>query len=259
MSVIVEDLSGYGQLRVTGADRVRFLQGMLTNDVAALAPGGPLRAAVLNVKGRVLAIVDAVREDEAFVLVTEPVTAVKLLEVLDRHAIADDVTFTPETRPAHRVWEDVAAVWTAPPVFSAPAGASAVADVDLRRLEAGMPRYGIDVSEDHFPFEANLDRAISYEKGCYVGQEVVARAHARGHANKRLIGLFLGGEGPAVAGTVLAHPTRATAGTITSSLVSPTFGPIALGYLHKSVWDPGTILDAGGRPATVSPLPFRRD
>ncbi len=257
MTTVIQDLSGWGQLRVTGEDRVRFLQGMLTNDVAGLVAGSFLRAAVLNVKGRVLAIVDAVLEGESYVLVTEPATADKLLQILDRHAIADDVVFTRETRPCHRVWDDVASVWTAPPIFEARAG-SPDELVEIRRLEAGLPRYGADVSEDNFPFEANLDRAISYEKGCYVGQEVVARAHARGHANKRLVGLRLAGAelGAAAPGTKIAAATRPEAGVITSSVVSPEHGPIALGYLHRTVWEPGTTVTVGEREATVASLPF---
>jgi tRNA-modifying protein YgfZ len=251
---VVVDLSGWGQLRVTGADRLRFLQGMLTNDVAALAPGGFLRAAVLNVKGRVLAVVDVVREDDSFVLLTEPVTADKLHQLLDRHAIADDVAFTPEARPCHRIWDTPASVWTASPRFAPPASPSSAEEVEVRRVEGGLPRYGADVSEDYFPFEANLDAAISSTKGCYIGQEVVARASARGHANKRLVGLRL--DGPVAPGTPLVAETRPQAGVVTSAVGSPLFGPIALGYLHRTVWEPGTVVTAGERRATVAALPF---
>jgi tRNA-modifying protein YgfZ len=253
---MIVDQSDWGQLRVTGEDRQRFLQGMLTCDIAALAPGGFARGAVLNVKGRVLAVIDIVLEGDAYVVLTEPVTAAKLREVLEKHAIVDDVVFSPETRPLHRVWESPAAVWTAPPIFAPAVGAAGAREVEVRRVEAGLPRYGVDVSEEHFPFEANLDSAISYTKGCYIGQEVVARAHARGHANKRLVGLRLEGEGPLDAGTPLAAPGRDQAGQITSSVVSPAFGPIALAYLHRSAWEPGTVVRAGGRAATVAGLPF---
>jgi folate-binding protein YgfZ len=252
---VVADWTGWGKLRVGGADRVRFLQGMLTNDVGALAPGAWLRAAILSVKGRVLAIVDAIHEGETFLLVSE--TAEKVHQLLDKHAIADDVSFTPVQLAMHRVWETPEAVWTAPPILAPPDAPSPPDAVEARRIEAGLPRYGVDVTEDHFPFEANLDRAISYTKGCYVGQEVVARAHARGHANKRLVGLRLEGEGAAATGAPVSSEARPDAGVVTSSIVSPDVGPIALAYVHKSSWDPGTrVTLAGGRGGVVTALPF---
>ena len=253
---VVVDQSGWGQIRVTGSDRVRFLQGMVTNDIATLAPGVFVRAALLSVKGRVLAVVEVGAEGDSLLVLTEPVTADKVHEILDRHAIADDVAFARESRPLHRVWATPADVWTAPPVFSA---AAAQGDAEARRIEAGLPRYGVDVSEDHFPFEANLDSAISYTKGCYAGQEVVARAHARGHANKRLVGLRFAGadSGPVPAGTAISAAAKPDAGTVTSSVVSPLFGPIALAYLHKSVWEAGTQVSVADRAAVVTALPIR--
>jgi folate-binding protein YgfZ len=255
MRPVIADQSEWGQLRVTGADRARFLQGMTTNDVAGLAEGAWCRAAILNAKGRVLAVVDVVHDGDAFVVLTEPITAGKVREVLERHAIMDDVAFTPIQRAVHRVWDTPAAVWTAAPVFAA-AAPSPPEEVEARRIEAGLPKYGVDVSEEYFPFEANLDAAISFQKGCYIGQEVVARANARGHANKRLVGLALTGDGPAAPGTPVSSEARPDAGLVTSSIVSPTFGPIALAYLHRSSWDPGTPVSRPSRPAIVKPLPF---
>jgi tRNA-modifying protein YgfZ len=255
---VIVDQSGWGQIRVTGSDRVRFLQGMVTNDIATLAPGGFVRAAMLNVKGRVLAVVEVVADADSLLVLTEPVTTDKVFEILDRHAIADDVAFARESRPLHRVWATPADVWTAAPVFAAAASPAPESDVEARRIEAGLPRYGIDVSEDHFPFEANLDSAISYTKGCYAGQEVVARASARGHANKRLVGLRIAGDGAVGAGTPITASVRPEAGIVTSSAVSPIFGPVALAYLHKSVWEPGTQVSVAGREAVAAALPFSR-
>jgi folate-binding protein YgfZ len=255
MERVIVDQSDWGQLRVTGADRTRFLQGMLTNDVGPLGPGAWLRAALLNVKGRVQALVDVVAEPDGYLVLTEPATAAAVAELLDRYAIADDVAFAPEARPVHRVWAAPADVWTAPPRFAA---AAAEGDAEARRVEAGLPRYGVDVSDENFPFEANLDGVISYTKGCYIGQEVVARAHARGHANKRLVGLRLAGAGPVERGSAVTAAARAEAGTVTSSVVSPVFGPIALAYIHKSAWAPGTEVAVAGRAAVVCALPFDR-
>jgi tRNA-modifying protein YgfZ len=252
---VIVDQSGWGLLLVTGADRVRFLQGMLSNDVATLAEGQWCRATTLNVKGRVLAVADAVREGESFLLITEPVTADKLQALLSKHAIADDVEFTRVSRVVHRVWDSPEAVWTAPPVFAA-REASPEGDVEVRRVEGGLARYGVDVSEDYFPFEAHLEAALSFGKGCYIGQEVVVRATTRGAAKKKLVGLRFAGEGPVAVGTALAGPDKPDAGIVTSSVVSPRFGAIGLAYLHHTLVEPGTTVAVGERTATVSALPF---
>ncbi len=254
--VVIVDQSSWGLVRVTGGDRVRFLNGMLTNDVGQLATGGWCRAATLNVKGRVLALADVVAEDDAFLLVTEAVTADKLHQLLDRHAIADDVELARVERTLHRVWDSVDAVWTAPLVFAARAG-SPEAEIEIRRVEAGLPRYGVDVSEDHFPFEANLERAINFQKGCYIGQEVVVRVTTRGGAKKKLVGLRVVGGGAALApGAVVSAADRPEAGAVTSSVVSPLAGTIALAYLHHTLWEPGTRVQVAGREAEVCGLPF---
>lgn len=252
------DESHAPQLVVTGGDRVRFLQGMLTNDVGTLDDAGCLRAAILNVKGRVLALVTARREGETIRLVTEPGQGEALRALLDRYAIADDVAFAAEARPLHRVWASSEDVWSAPLRDGAAPAPSAPAAVELARIEAGLPRFGVDVCEDHFPFEANLERALSRTKGCYVGQEVVARAHARGGANKALVGLRVDGAG-AIAievGARVSTPEREDAGAVTSAASSPRLGAIALGYVHKSAWEPGHRVTVGGREAVVCALPF---
>lgn len=255
MKPVVVDQSSFGQLRVTGKDRQRFLQGMLTSDVNQLGLGDFCRAAILNVKGRVLAVVDLVCQADAYLVLTWPVTLDKVQGLLTKHAIMDDVEFTPVALPVHRLWHTREDVWTAPPVFAACAG-SPETEIEIRRVEAGLPRYGVDVSEDHFPFEANLERILSYTKGCYIGQEPIARAHARGHANKRLVGIRLSGSDPALPGDKVVSSARPDAGVVTSSVVSPDLGPIALAYVHKSSWDPGTVVEVAGRAGNVSALPF---
>jgi folate-binding protein YgfZ len=255
MSVIL-DQSAWGLLRATGTDRARFLQGMLTNDVAGLAPGAWCRTVTLNVKGRVLALADVLNEGESFLLITEPTTGDKLKTLLEKHAIADDVELTRVELPVHRVWASSADVWSAPPVLAPPpAGANVdAAELEALRLEAGLPRYGVDVSEDYFPFEANLEAALSFQKGCYIGQEVVVRATTRGGAKKKLVGLKL--TEPAAPGTSIAGDGKDDAGVVTSAVVSPRLGPIALAYLHHTLWTPGTRVQVGGREALVQGLPF---
>ena len=255
MKPVVVDQSGWGLLRVTGKDRVRFLQGMLTNDVALVPVGGFVRAVLLSVKGRVLAVVEVLNESDAFLLLTEPVTAEIVRTVLGRHAVMDDVAFAPVAAAVHRIWGTPAEVWTAPLLFDT-MKPSAPEEVEARRIEGGLPRYGVDVSEDHFAVEANLDSCISTTKGCYLGQEVTTRLHARGHVNRRLVGIRLGKGGVVAAGSPIGSVARPDAGQITSSIVSPDFGPIALGYVHRSSWEPGTVVTVGEHEGVVVRLPF---
>ena len=138
--------------------------------------------------------------------------------------------------------------------------------LDSLRIEAGIARYGIDMDESNFPMEAGLEKkAISYTKGCYIGQETIARADAQGQMNKRLMGLELSGESiPKKGQPILAQPAspetaEKAVGTVTSGVKSPTLGKvIAMGYLHRDFIKPGTQVLIDGAPAVVIPLPFYR-
>jgi folate-binding protein YgfZ len=132
--------------------------------------------------------------------------------------------------------------------------------VEVVRVECGIPRYGIDISESNLPQETGLEgAAISYDKGCYLGQEVVARIHFRGHVNRRLGGFTLVGDLPS-GGAALREETGKEVGLVTSAVESPDFGQIALGYVRREV-EAGARLSwsDGGRQgtATVIDLPFR--
>ena len=249
--------SDWGAVRVRGADRVRFLQGMCMGNVEALAPGGWLRTATLDVKGRLLSIYDAVKREDEFVLCCQPGLVDATIAVLGRHAIMDDVSFEAAELPIYRRWPDPASVWTAAPLFDAPDGPIAsVAETEIRRVEGGLPLYGIDCNEKNFPFETPLASVIDYKKGCYVGQEPVARVYSKGQPSKQLRGLELSGVESAGIGAAVDHPDKSGVGSVTSSVVSPTHGAIALCYLARGYWDPGTQVTVAGRPATVVSLPF---
>lgn len=139
--------------------------------------------------------------------------------------------------------------------LAAAASEGQMAALSIARVEAGFPLYGTDISSATLAQEANMEElgAISFEKGCYTGQETVARVHFRGHVNRYVRGLrsdvllavgteVLGAEGTAV-------------GTVTSSVDSPAYGPIALAMLRRELSD-GDTVTAGGEQATVSTLPF---
>lgn len=258
---MIVDQTQWGHIKVTGADRVRFVQGMCTANIEALAPGGFTRASMLDARGRVTSIIEVLNRDDHLILLCQPDLTDKTLGLLHKYAIMDDVEFEVVDLAVHRIWNSVADVWDAPPVLAPPPGPVASAEeVEVRRVEAGMPRYHVDVSEDHFPFESLLSRHIDYKKGCYLGQEPVSRVHFRGAPNKLMRGLRMkaqdDGAGPVDAGAQVSHAERPNAGVVTSSVVSPDFGAIALAYLHRSVNEPGTQVTVAGRAATVVELPF---
>ena len=245
------DRSSWGQIRVTGGDRVRFLQGLTTVNVERLAPGEHGWGAILNPKGRVLSVVDiAVREDH-FRIACEPALADKTAQLLERYAVMDDVQFERIDGPLHVAWTDPASVWTAPLVD----GAGEVANDEVLRIRAGFLVYGADVDEDHFPFETPLAKFLDYKKGCYVGQEPVFRVFAQGQAARMLRGLAIEGTGAIAAGTIVAHAAKDKAGTITSSIVDGD-RTIALAYLHRTTWEAGGTVTVDGRPAIVHELPW---
>lgn len=129
--------------------------------------------------------------------------------------------------------------------------------LDILRIEGGFPWFGRDMDGDTLPPEAGLERAISYTKGCYVGQEIIARIKTYGHVNRVLRGMLCNGPPPA-AGTPVELENK-TVGRVTSACVSPTMkSAIALGYVPREL-EPGTevTLRSAGR-ATVSELPFVR-
>lgn len=157
----------------------------------------------------------------------------------------------PRTRLAH-AWSRLLEAGAS--IGLRPAGLDALEAV---RVEDGVPRFGQDLLESTIPLEADLAHAIHYQKGCYVGQEVIARATFRGHMNRKLTGLLLG----ATAAEPRAELRRdgKKIGFLTSVVKSPARGEyVALGYVHRDHLAPGTVLEIAGAPltATVHGLPL---
>lgn len=282
-----------GIIDLRGEDRVRFLHGMVTNDIEKLEPRRGCHAAMLTTKGKLLADFVVVNLGDYLSIEIDPALVDKIRAHFDKHIIMDDVELHATTIGALGVYGDDAAEAirgaTGLDVGALPNYAAALGDklgvvrtpelgmpgfhvygdvrvdgvplddaeFEERRIEAGTPRYGVDMGEDRLPIEAGITDAVSFDKGCYLGQEVIARATNLGHINRRLVGLVLDGE-PAPAGTKLSAASKPDAGWITSSARSRRLGKtIALGYVHRTLWDPGTQLTvADGRTATVAALPF---
>jgi folate-binding protein YgfZ len=287
-------------LVLTGEDRVRFLHGMVTNDIEALQPGQGCHAAMLTTKGKMLADLVVYADADSLLIELDGTLREKIKAVLAKHIIMDDVEVADvsDALPLQGVYgDDAAAVIAAtlgidaaalsalPSYGHLRAGAARVAraselgipgyhlfgatvagqtldgdEFEERRIEAGSPRYGVDMGEDRLPIEANIHDAVSFTKGCYLGQEVIARATNLGHINRKLVGLWLDGDAPAARAAKLSAPARAEAGFVTSSARSRRFErAIALAYVHRTLWDPGTELTLDdGRRATVTGLPFAR-
>ncbi|HUJ58499.1 MAG TPA: hypothetical protein VLX92_08405 [Kofleriaceae bacterium] len=253
---MIVDRTAWGRLRVTGGDRERFLQGLTTVNVTAIAAHG--WGAILSPKGRVLSVIDVIRAEDAFVIACEPQLAEPTRALLERYAVMDDVAFEPLAGPAHQVWDDPASVWHAAIAEGAGAGALPEDDpaVERLRIRAGFVRYGVDVDEDHFPFETPLAAVLDYGKGCYVGQEPVFRVHAQGNAARALRGLVIDGAAPVARGAAIRHPARDHAGDVTSAIGAGDGTTIALGYLHRTCWEAGGAVEVAGRRAVVKDLPW---
>ncbi len=281
------DLSERQQLRVIGGDRVSYVQGMVTNDVEKLGVGSSLYAAMLTPKGAMVADLRVLKRDEDVILDLEPGALPTVKAFLEKYLISEDA----ELQDA----SDLAVIGLLGPRHSEllgvlPSGAqvgmliglhgtpvdvvihraalesvrAALCDVpcidhgtfEVLRVEAGQPRWGAELVETTIPLEASLDRAISYTKGCYIGQEVIARATHRGQMQRKVAGLLLGTQA-AAQGTELRRGNKKV-GWITSVVASPKLNQvIALGYVHRDCLVAGTVLELPtGGTAVVSALPF---
>lgn len=313
-AVALHDASYREILRITGEDRASFLHGMVTQEVKNLPVGTATYAAMVNVKGAMVADARILKREDDLLLDLEPGLGAKVREFLEKYLISEDAElhdatgdlgllrllgprtgevlaaalgapFEPlahqATRKATLAGQEVLlvghtavephgvdvlapragleAVWTALTAAGAAHGLKPLGfeALELLRVEAGVPRYGQDMVDTTIPLEANLANAISYNKGCYIGQEVIARATFRGHMNRKLAGLLLG-DGDVAPGTELRRGEKKV-GWITSVARSPAKGQrVALGYVHRDSLEPGTELTVAGGPATatVTALPF---
>jgi glycine cleavage system T protein len=306
------DFSFRAKFAVKGGDRVRFLQGMVSNDVEVLTAGRGTYATLLNVQGQILADLRIFCEADRFLVDSDADLRSKVTETLERYIIMDEVELEaadefalafqgPRSRgllektlhidlPAmnefdhfrtnyagfpvrvvritstgeegYEVWMGAggamgiwgAACGQASTYEMVPCGTQAL---ETLRIEAGIPRYGPDLGEDTLALEAGLTNALSFTKGCYIGQEIVERARSRGHVNWRLVGLFVEGGNPPAGGEKLTAEGKEI-GEITSACVSPTLErTVALAYVRREVSEPATRLRlVSGPAAEVTPLPF---
>jgi folate-binding protein YgfZ len=139
------------------------------------------------------------------------------------------------------------------------AGAQPISDdtLEVLRVEAGIARFGLDIDETNVVPETNLDDAVSFTKGCYVGQEIIVRIKHRGHPAKKLTGLRFETDAPIESGAIVNSTENQEIGRVTSAVVSPRLGSIGLGYVRYEHLAEGTRVIVGdGINATVTALPF---
>jgi folate-binding protein YgfZ len=259
-------------ITATGEDRVTFLQGMLSNDVKVLRPGEGTYAALLTQQGKIVSDVRVYADADYFLLDVLAERVAPVITALEKFIVADDVELnvSDDEQPLIGLMGPAAAA-ALEAVMKAPlpewqalhhqnltvAGRAEV--LNVLRVEAGVPWYGIDMDDDVLLMETNLDRAVSFTKGCYLGQEVVERVAARGHVNKKLTGLAIDGDQVPPPATTLRADGR-DIGRITSAVRPPALGRIiGLGYVHRDFLTPGTVLRAvmaeGEAAAVVTTLP----
>lgn len=285
-----------GLIAVWGKEAVQFLDGLITNSVKTLEDGQQMLAAFPDAKGRLIAVIRGRRAGDRFLFETEATTRAAVHENLFRFTFAGDF-FVEDLSDAFVYFEmfgpkqdvyhpEVGDRFEGALAFDLPYGAgyfipNGLADkfrefltmgdqndcqqlddelYDVLRIEAGIPKYGVDMDDTTVVPELGLDGLISYNKGCYIGQEIIARIHFRGHVAKQLTGITLAETGPLGSvppGPDLSTPDGKPAGSITSVAYSPHLQKnVGLAYIRYDHLEPGTELSADGTTAIVTELPF---
>src|SRR5881227_893051 len=298
-NAIFLDLSERAKFRITGTDRLRFLNGQITNDLRKASETSAIEACILNAKGKTDAHIFVCTSEESFWVDAAADLRETLKVRLERYVIADDVQIEDVTdqfllfhllskqppalesgrivsvhrfaEPGWDIWVEVAQHGALLQELSLRWTLRDSDAAEVMRIEQGIPRWGRELTAEIIPIEANLEqRTIDYQKGCYIGQEVISRIKMSGQTNKRLCGLI-------PLDNVSLQPTMKLAapsiegkevGWITSATHSERMGKeIALGYVKRGFNSVGTKLDAlvaadfaAQKPNTISvevvPLPF---
>ncbi len=310
----VYDAGFRGRISLTGGDRVRWLNGMVTNNIRDLAVGHGVYAFLLNPQGRILADMNVYNEGESLTVETDRGQMEKILATFDHYIIMDDVEVAdisanwtalgvagpkaravlnaagiavPDLQPlqthvarcecdcacvectvvrgedeqleSYEIWlapENVLKTWQA--LIAAgtrPVGSKAL---EMCRIAAGAPLYGVDIRERDLPQETEQTRALNFSKGCYVGQEIVERIRSRGNVHRTFAGFLIEGAAQVASGAKIIAGEKEV-GEITSVATVPmTSGErtVALGYIRREVGVPGREVTIDAVHATVAKLPF---
>ena len=307
----VYDLGWRAKIVLTGGDRVRWANGMVTNNVRDLPDGRGNYSFMLNAQGRIQADLYIYNLGDHLMVDTEWWQKSKILELFDKFIIMDDVevadisdklsavavqgpkapealrrlglTIADEIEPLkveRMTWNGIGIsltrmeskiaqtyeIWLAaanvPKLWDAltAAGAKPVGThaLEMFRVAAGVPRYGVDITDKHIPQETEQLHALHFSKGCYLGQEIVERVRSRGAVHRHFTGFKV--QGPAPNNGAEAQVEGKKVGEITSALRVPVNGDektLALGYVRNESGAPGTKVQVEGSEAEVQDPPFQ--
>jgi folate-binding protein YgfZ len=310
----VYDLGYRAKLLITGRDRVRWLNGMVTNNIRDLAAGQGVYAFLLNPQGHILGDLYAYNRGESFVIDTDQSQVEKILATFDHYIIMDDVevkniseqttalgiagprarevarasgieiseadplqifdatctcdcdctrcTCVREDSTHHESYElwvnpgDAKKTWDALVAHGAtPAGSEAL---ELLRIQLGVPLYGVDIRERDLPQETEQMRALNFNKGCYIGQEIVERIRSRGAVHRKFTGFVWVNGDTVTRGTKIVAGEKEIGEITSAQLFGENHPGMALGYVRREAAIPGKEVVIGGTPARVAELPFGR-
>ena len=306
----VYDLGFRAKISLTGEDRVRWLNGMVTNNIRDLAASHGVYAFLLNPQGHILGDLYAYNRGESITIETDSGQVEKILATFDHYIIMDDVEVKnltkevtalgvagprscevlnaagfviPEMRPLQLEsvsWKSVECtlvrgedeqrdayeIWMAPGSVRLlwdvlrSAGAAAVGSeaLEMARIEAGVPRYGVDIRERDLPQETEQARALNFNKGCYVGQEIVERIRSRGAVHRKFSGFLADASDSIVPGTKVVAGEREVGEITSASILQLATGrkTVALGYIRREIGAPGREVVIGTATARVVQLPL---
>ncbi len=306
----VYDLGFRAKISLSGGDRVRWLNGMVTNNIRDLAVGRGVYAFLLNPQGHILGDLYAYNRGETVMVDTDCGQAEKTLATFDHYIIMDDVEIAnlsekmtalgisgpkardvmrkaaidlPDLQPlqvheiqcececgclnctivrtddaieSYEIWltaEHVRPLWNQ--LVKAGASPTGSEALELQRIVSGIPRYGVDIRERDLPQETEQARALNFNKGCYVGQEIVERIRSRGAVHRKFTGFLIEGAAQIAAGSKIVSGEKEV-GEITSAASLPSANKtVALGYIRREVGVPGREVTIGSIKAVVAQLP----
>jgi len=282
-----------GTLSITGKDRQTWLNAMITCDLATLRPGGGAYGFAVGKNGKLLAELRILIDTDRILIGIPNDRVEMLAQHFDRYVIMEDVSMEdisthvawavvhgPRASNLVAIARAHGAIAAAPVDMSGKGGALVALDPasaepvigrlqkekgdtvelgdDARwerlRVEIGVPRWGVDFNDDNYPQEASLEHlGVSFQKGCYLGQEAVFMLQNRGHVKKKIVLLTIGGEDPVPAHAEITLPDGSSAGSVTSTAPSPDKPVVlALGYVKWKQTAAGTELRVLGRTAIVT-------
>jgi folate-binding protein YgfZ len=310
----VHDLGFRARISLKGGDRVRWMNGMVTNNIRDLAVGHGVYAFLLNAQGRILGDMHVYNLGETLEVETDRAQLDKIVATFDHFIIMDDVEIAkigenwtalgvtgprsreillaagiefPELQPLQTITptcncdcgcvectivrgdlpEESYEIWLAPKdvyktwqsLISAGAKPVGSGALEMLRISLGIPLYGVDIRERDLPQETEQTRALNFNKGCYVGQEIVERIRSRGNVHRRFTGFASQSSANIAPGETITVNEKEV-GEITSSAVLPLASgrqTIALGYIRREVGEPGQEVTIAGIKVTVIQFPLK--